>query len=80
MAESTEVKPKMVKIEVALSKCDYCGYEHHSLNQLAGQSGQRRHICGDCFIKVFDSVLKKPEGKKAVEVKAEKPVAKPISK
>ena len=76
MAESTEVKPKMVKIEVALSKCDYCGFEHHSLNQLVGQSGERRHICGDCFIKVFDSTLKKPEVKKAPA----KVPAKPISK
>jgi len=80
MAEATAVKPKMVTVEVALSQCDYCGFEHHSLNQLVGQSGNRKHICGDCFIKVFDIVLKKPEGKKAVEVKTEKPIAKPISK
>ena len=76
MAEATEVKPKMVTVEVALSQCDYCGFEHHSLNQLVGQSGNRKHICGDCFIAVFDKILGKKE---PGVVPVEKPVAEPIA-
>ena len=76
MAEATAVKPKTRQVEVPVVICDYCGHEEIQLNQVSGQSGETRHICGDCFIAVFDKILGKKE---PGVVPVEKPVAEPIA-
>ena len=47
------------KIDVTVDnyKCNYCGYEHYQLNQISGQEGTVRHICGECMVKAFDRGL-----------------------
>ena len=44
-------------IELPTFNCTYCGYEALQLNQLRGQDGTERYICGECMIKAFDSGL-----------------------
>ena len=58
--EGTGAKPEIVSIEVQLSTCSYCGYKSHQMNSIMGQSGAKRSVCGDCFVKIFDKVLKAP--------------------
>jgi uncharacterized ferredoxin-like protein len=44
-------------IEVQTYNCTYCGFESVQLNQIVGQDGSRRYICGECMIKAFDKGL-----------------------
>lgn len=44
-------------VTVDAYQCNYCGYEHYQLNQIRGQKGTTRHICGECMIKAFDRGL-----------------------
>ena len=44
-------------VEIPLYNCTYCGYEALVMNQIKGQDGTIRLVCGECMIKAFDKGL-----------------------